>query len=72
MESVLSLLMGFPGVSAVRSLPAAQEMQVQSLGWGDPLEEETATHSIIFARKIPWTEELDRLQSIGVQRVRCN
>jgi len=23
----------------------------------DPLEEEMATHSIILARKIPWTEE---------------
>ena len=31
-----------------------------------------ATQSVIFARKIPWTEEPDRLQSIGMQRVRCN
>jgi len=49
-----------------------QETQVQSLGWGDPLEEEMATNSMIFAKKIPWTEEPDRLQSIGMQRVRCN
>ena len=34
-----------------------QEMQVQSLGQGDPLEKETATHSSILAWEIPWTEE---------------
>ena len=34
-----------------------QEMQVWSLGWEDPLEEEMAIHSSILAWKIPWTEE---------------
>ena len=33
-------------------------MQVRSLGWEDPLEQEMATHSNILAWKIPWTEEL--------------
>ena len=47
-------------------------MWVQSLGQEDPLEEEMATHSSIFAWKIPWTEELSRLQSMGSQRVRHN
>ena len=28
-----------------------------------------ATHSSILASKIPWTEEPDRLQSVGSQRV---
>ena len=28
------------------------------------------THSSILARRIPWTEEPDRLRSIGLQRVR--
>ena len=37
-----------------------QEMQVQSLGWEDLLEEEMATHSNILAGKIPWTEEPGR------------
>ena len=46
-----------------------QEMQVQSLGWEDPLEKEMATHSSILAWRIPWTEEPDRLQSMGLQRV---
>ena len=35
----------------------AQETQVQSLGWEDPLEKEMATHSSILAWRIPWTEE---------------
>ena len=40
-----------------------QEMQVQSLGREDPLEEEMATHSNILAWEIPWTEEPGGLQS---------
>ena len=46
-----------------------QKTQVQSLVWEDPLEEEMATHSSIVAWKIPWTEELGGLQSMGSQRV---
>ena len=53
----------------VKNPPAMQEMWVQSLGQEDPLEEETATHSSIFAWKIPWTEELGGLQSTGSHRV---
>ena len=41
----------------VKSLPAKQETQVQSLGWEKPLEKEMATHSSMLAWKIPWTEE---------------
>ena len=45
----------------VKNLPTnagdVPEVWVQSLGWGDPLEREMATHSSILARKIPWTEE---------------
>ena len=46
-----------------------QEIPVQSLGQKDTLEEDMATHASILAWKIPWTEELGRLQSIGSQRV---
>ena len=46
-----------------------QEMQVPSLGLEDPLEEEIATHSSILAWRIPWTEESDWLQSIGLQGI---
>ena len=51
------LWLGFPGGSVVKNLPAMQEMQVQSLGQKDPLEEEMATHSSVLAWGIPWTEE---------------
>ena len=34
-----------------------QEMQVQSLGWEDPMQKGMATHSSILAWKIPRTEE---------------
>ena len=53
----------------VKNPPAMQETQLQSLGWEDPLEQETATHSSIFAWEIPWTEKPGRLQSMGPQRV---
>ena len=46
-----------------------QETRVQSLGWKDPLEKEMVTHSSILVGKIPWTEEPDRLQPMGLQRV---
>ena len=45
-----------------------QQTKVRSLGWEDPLEEGTATHSSVLAWKIPWTEEPGRLQSMGSQR----
>ena len=53
----------------VKHLPTIQETQVQTLGGGDLLEKGMATHSSIFAWKIPWTEEPGRLQSMGSQRV---
>ena len=49
-----------------------QETWVQSWGGEDPLEKEMATHSSILAWKIPWTEELGGLQSMGLQRFRHN
>ena len=50
----------------VKNLPAMQETQVQSLGWEDPLEKGMTTHSSILAWRIPWTEELSRLQTMGI------
>ena len=32
-------------------------MQIQSLGWEDPLEEGMATHRSVLSWRIPWTEE---------------
>ena len=56
----------------LKCLPAMQETRVRSLGWEDPLEKEMATHSIILAWEIPWTEEPGGLQSTGSQRVGHN
>ena len=62
---------GLPGSSAVKNLPEiqeTQEMQVWSLGWEDPLEEEISSHSSMLAWKISWTNEPGWLQSMGSQR----
>ena len=56
-------------VQMVKHLPAVRETWVRSPGGEDPLEKEMATHSSIFAWKIPWMEEPDRLQSVGSQRI---
>ena len=61
-----------PVAQTVKNLPAMQETWVWSLGWEDPLEKGIAPHSSIFAWRIPWTEELGGLQSMGSQRVRYN
>ena len=76
MSSVHILLLdsptsGFPDDSVGKNPPVMQERQdmpVPSLDQEDPLEEGMATHSIIFACKIPWTEEPSGLWS----RVRCD
>ena len=60
--------MGFPDSSAVKNLPATQEMQVQSLGQKDLLEEEMAPHFSILARRTPWTEEPGGLQYLRVTK----
>ena len=49
----------------VKNPPTMWEVWVHSLGWEDPLEKGTATHSSILAWEIPWTEEPGRLQSQG-------
>ena len=47
----------------VKCLSTMWETWVRSLGPEDPLEEEMATHSSIFAWRVPWTEEPSGLQS---------
>ena len=56
-------------VQAVKNLPAIQETRVQSPGQDDLLQKAIATHFSILAWRIPWAEELGRLQSMGSQRV---
>ena len=57
----------------IKNLPAlqeTQEIQIRSLGQEDsPQRRKMATRSSILAWKIPWTEEPDRLQSLGSQRL---
>ena len=45
-----------------------QETWVRSLRQKDPLEEGMVTHSSFLSGRIPWTEELGRLQSMESQR----
>ena len=47
-----------------------QKRLVPSLGQEDPPVKGMATHSIFLAWRLPWTEEPDGLQSMGLQRVR--
>ena len=55
---------------AVRNLPANVEDAGSIPDQEDPLEKEMVTHSNIPAWEIPWTEEPERLQSMGSQRVK--
>ena len=54
----------------VKNLLAMRETRVQSLGWEDPLEKETATNSSTLTWKIPWMEDPGGLWSMGSRRVR--
>ena len=54
----------------LKNPPAMWVTWVQSAGWEDALQKETATQSSILTWRIPWTEEekTGRLQSMGPQR----
>ena len=52
-KAIHSRILGFPGGSDSKNLPAVQETWVQSLSWEDPLEEGMATHSSILSWRIP-------------------
>ena len=69
---LLSFLLGFPGGLVSLPMQEMREMQVQSLGREDPLEEDMATHPSILAWKILWTEEPGVLQSMGLKRIGHN
>ena len=66
---VYSSLKGFPDSSLVKHPPASARDEGSIPGQEDPLEKEMATNSSTLARRIPWIEELGRLQSMGLQRV---
>ena len=58
--------MGFPWWLSSKESTCKAGDKGLILGQKDPLKEEMATHSSIFAWEIPWTET-DRLQSMGPQ-----
>ena len=55
----------------VKNLPAVRDTWVWSLDREDSLEEGMQP-TLVLAWRIPWTQEPDRLQPIGSQRVRNN
>ena len=69
---IVSFSKGFPGGSDGK-VSACNEGDPGSIpGLGGSLEKVMATHSSTLAWKIPWTEDPDRLQSMGSQRVGHN
>ena len=56
-----------PVVQLVKNPSAMQEMWIWSLGQENPLEQRMASHSSLLPWRIPWAEEPDRLQSMGLQ-----
>ena len=58
---------GFSDGSVVKNPPANAGDQVWSPGWEDPWEKDMATHSSIFAWRIPGTEEPGGLLFMGPQ-----
>ena len=51
----------------VKNPPAIWDTWVQSLGWGDPLEEAWQPIPVFLPRESPWTEEPGGLQSMRLQ-----
>ena len=61
---------GFPGGSVVKNLPANAGDVSSIPGLGRSPGKGNGNHSSIFAGIIPWTEELRKLQYMGLQRIR--
>ena len=60
---------GFPGRSDGKESAYNSGDPVPVPGQEDPLEKGMATHSSILAWRVPWTEELGGLWSMGLQRI---
>ena len=66
------LLLGFPGGSVVKNLPANAGDEGLIPGLGRSPGGEMATHCSILARIIPWTDEPGGLRAMEMQKVRLN
>ena len=65
--------MGFPGGSDSKAESVCNAGDLGLIArLGRSLEKKMATHSSILVWRIPWTEEPDRLQSMGSQRIKHN
>ena len=64
-RSLMHFEFTFVMAQRVKHLSTIWETWVQALGWEDPVEEGTATHSSILAWRIPGTEEPGGLPSMG-------
>ena len=64
--------MGFPGSSDDKESTCNMGDLFQLLAWEGPLDKGMPVHSNILMWRIPWTEELGRLQSMRPQRFGCN
>ena len=67
--TIYSYKWAFLVAQMVKNLPSMQGIQVRSLSWEDPLEEEMATYSSILAWESLWTEDSGGLQSMGLQEL---
>ena len=61
-------MLGFPGGSVVKNLPAIAGDTHLVPGLGRSLGEGNGNHSSILTWEIPWTEEPSRLHSMGLQK----
>ena len=68
-ENISGTIQGIPADSVVKNPPVMKEMWVRSLGGEDPLEKEIVIHSSILAWEIPWTNEPEGLQFMGLQEL---
>ena len=69
-DSLNGIIAPFPCDSRVKNPPVTQEMQVGSLGWKDPLEEDMATTPVFLPGESHGQEESGGVQSMGSQTVR--
>ena len=70
---LISKMRAFLVAQLVKILPVILETGVRFLGWKDPLENGTATHSSILAWRIPWTipwgcKELDTTEQLSLSK----
>ena len=61
------MLFGFSDAHMVKNLSAIWETWIRSLCWEDLLEKGVTIQFIILAWRIPWTEGLGSLLSMGSQ-----